>query len=134
MARAHIVSPLPAEYLRHVVKMLRKFADGYESAAEGLTGSDVSALHAEKFDSLIDGLDRIKSHFDQVGDGVKRSEVAALWEQVKDEPLPEQRYDRAKGGRPPSLDSLQSAADIAATLDREGNPKPPKPPRKKKGK
>lgn len=100
MARSHIVSPLPAEYLRQVVKMLRKFADGYESAAEGLTGSDVSALHAEKFDSLTDGLDRIKSHFDQVGDGVKRSEIAALWEQVKDEPLPEHRYDRAKGGKP----------------------------------
>jgi hypothetical protein len=134
MARSHIVSPLPAEYLRHVVKMLRKFADGYESAAEGLTDSDVSALHAEKFDSLTDGLDRIKSHFDQVGDGVKRSEVAALWEQVKEEPLPEQRYDRAKGGKPPALTSLTAAAQIAAGLDPEGNPKPPKPPRKSRKK
>jgi hypothetical protein len=118
MARSHIVSPLPAEYLRHVVKMLRKFADAYESAAEALSGSDVSALHAEKFSSLIDGVDRIKSHFDQVADGVRRSEVAALWEQIKEEPLPDQRYDKTKGGHPQAAGSTKQSDEDKAAADK----------------
>jgi hypothetical protein len=100
-------------------------------------------LHAEKFSSLIDGIDRIKSHFDGVADGVRRSEVASLWEQIKEEPLPAQRYDKTKGGRPPTpaesageekADAIgeQTGRDIHAGKGLK--PDPPKRPKRKRAK
>jgi hypothetical protein len=96
MARTHIVSPLDLTYLRNVAAYLAKLSAGYEAAAKSLEDSELERVYPEKFASLIEGLDRVTGHFDQICNGVQRAELAALWEKIKDEPFPSERYDKVQ--------------------------------------
>jgi len=114
MARTHIVSPLPADYLREVAAFFRSVADGYAAAADSLDASGMPTIHVQHFGQLMGGMDKLLSHYLQVVDSVRQLDAKNRFDVLQFEPIPHARYDLTK-------DEQLTDVEVAVRLQAEQN-------------
>lgn len=128
MARKHIVSPLPACYLRKLADLLTRFAAAYTRTADLLKEPpEIDAAEVEKFESLQLGISKIFSHATQVVDQVERQYLEKLVAEALIEPLPDRRRDLAKHSKAsspkPKPKNRRKVREFVSQLDEESKQK-----------
>lgn len=95
--------------MQNLAAYLGRMAEGYSAAAKDLQERKLERVKPEKFAQMVQGLADVRSHFDQIADGVRRVELDAIWEKINKAPFPDEQVDRAKRGKSIGRELLDGA-------------------------
>lgn len=122
MARYARVSPLTKAHLKATSDLFLAIAGVYADMANSLSGERKS-VKAINLKQLVSGVERLMQHGGQLASPFAREEIGRLLDSIREEPLPEESYERTKTGK----------KTVTAKTGPKGTTKTAKVPRKKKG-